>query len=111
MTAFKAVLMSSFANSRASIPRNGVSSLSKLFSTSHPKSIISKESLMAQEDRAQLREFLYGKCKSVSSSSYRRGLLVQWLFFEFDEANLVPGSSTGFIALVRWSCLLMVGSK
>ncbi|KAL5789288.1 hypothetical protein ACOSQ2_004176 [Xanthoceras sorbifolium] len=64
MTAFKAVLMSSFANSRASIPRNGVSSLSKLFSTSHPKSIISKESLMAQEDRAQLREFLYGKCKS-----------------------------------------------
>ncbi|KAL5787517.1 hypothetical protein ACOSP7_004466 [Xanthoceras sorbifolium] len=63
MTTFKAILLSSFANSRASIPRNGVPSLSKLFSTSHPKSIISKESLVAQEDRARLHEFLHGKCK------------------------------------------------
>ncbi|KAL5856574.1 hypothetical protein ACOSQ3_004032 [Xanthoceras sorbifolium] len=64
MTAFKAILLSSFPHSRLSILINGVSSLSKLFSTSHPKSIISKESLMAQEDRARLREFLHGKCKS-----------------------------------------------
>ena len=58
MRAFKATLLS-----RASLPRNGVSSLSKLFTTSHPESK-SKDSLMAEEDRARLREFLHGKCKS-----------------------------------------------
>ncbi|KAK3185103.1 hypothetical protein Dsin_032389 [Dipteronia sinensis] len=60
MTAFKATLLSV---SRASIPRNGVSSLSKLFTTSHPESQ-SKDSLMAEENRARLHEFLHGKCKS-----------------------------------------------
>ncbi|KAL5856613.1 hypothetical protein ACOSQ3_004071 [Xanthoceras sorbifolium] len=57
MTAFKAILLSSFAHSRSSILRNGVSSLSKHFTTSYPRSIISK-------DEARLREFLHGKCKT-----------------------------------------------
>ncbi|KAK1567573.1 hypothetical protein Q3G72_013738 [Acer saccharum] len=56
-------LLSSISHSRASIPRNGVSSLSKLFTTSHPDSK-SKDSMMAETDRARLREFLHGKCKS-----------------------------------------------
>ncbi|KAK1575453.1 hypothetical protein Q3G72_005607 [Acer saccharum] len=56
-------LLSSISHSRGSIPRNGVSSLSKLFTTSHPKSK-SKDSVMAEEDRARLHEFLHGKCKS-----------------------------------------------
>ncbi|KAK2651592.1 hypothetical protein Ddye_011448 [Dipteronia dyeriana] len=46
-----------------SIHGNGVSSLSKLFNTPHP-STISKDSVMAEEDLARLREFLHGKCKS-----------------------------------------------
>ncbi|KAL5854215.1 hypothetical protein ACOSQ4_004017 [Xanthoceras sorbifolium] len=57
MTAFKAILLSSFAHSTSSILRNGVSSLSKHFTTSHPKSIISR-------DEARVHEFLHGKCKS-----------------------------------------------
>ncbi|KAK1567696.1 hypothetical protein Q3G72_015331 [Acer saccharum] len=53
MTAFKVILLLS---SRPSIPRNGLSSLYKLFSTSHSNSI--------SKDPARLREFLNGKCKS-----------------------------------------------
>ncbi|KAI9176388.1 hypothetical protein LWI28_002173 [Acer negundo] len=56
-------LLSSISHSRGSIPRNGVSSLSKLFTTLHPESK-SKDLLMAEEDRARFREFLHGKCKS-----------------------------------------------
>ncbi|TXG53686.1 hypothetical protein EZV62_018942 [Acer yangbiense] len=57
MTALKA-LLSPVTHSRASIPRNGFPSLFKLFTTSHPKSM-SKDS-----DRARLRDFIHGKCKS-----------------------------------------------
>ncbi|KAK1567060.1 hypothetical protein Q3G72_007653 [Acer saccharum] len=62
MTFFKATLLSSISHSRASIPRNGVSSLSKLFTTSHPDSK-SNYSVVTETDRARLREFLHGKCK------------------------------------------------
>ncbi|TXG66938.1 hypothetical protein EZV62_008213 [Acer yangbiense] len=58
MIGFKATLLSPISHSRASFPRNGVSSLSKLLTTSHPKSK-SKDS-----DRARLHEFIHGKCKS-----------------------------------------------
>ncbi|TXG66941.1 hypothetical protein EZV62_008216 [Acer yangbiense] len=58
MIGFKASLLSSISHSRASIPRNEVSSLSKLFTTSHPKS------KSEDSDRARLHEFIHGKCKS-----------------------------------------------
>ncbi|KAK2651596.1 hypothetical protein Ddye_011452 [Dipteronia dyeriana] len=54
MTTFKAT---------TSIHSNGVSSLSKHVTTPHPSSI-SKDSVMAEEDRALLREFLHEKYKS-----------------------------------------------
>ncbi|KAL5756508.1 hypothetical protein ACOSP7_020935 [Xanthoceras sorbifolium] len=62
MTFFKATLSSSFTHSTSN-PRDDVSSLSKLFTTTNPKSI-PKESVMSEEDRAWVSEFLHGKYES-----------------------------------------------
>ncbi|KAL5756495.1 hypothetical protein ACOSQ2_021241 [Xanthoceras sorbifolium] len=64
ITFSKATLLSSFTHSSVRNPAtSNLRDESKHFITSHPKYIL-KESLMAEEDRAGVREFLYGKYKS-----------------------------------------------
>ncbi|KAI9174151.1 hypothetical protein LWI28_012797 [Acer negundo] len=89
MRAFKANLLS-----RASIPRNGVSSPSKLFTTSHP------ESKSKDSDRARVREFLHGKCKSGKINLHKASYFFDYMI----HVQLTPPVSSFnilFTALVK----------
>ncbi|KAK4848860.1 hypothetical protein QYF36_018126 [Acer negundo] len=82
MRAFKATKLSSISHSRASIPGNGVSSLTKHFTTSH------RESKSKDSDRAHLREFLHGKCKSEIAAMELHG------FSSLSSKMAMPSSSS-----------------
>ncbi|KAL5758308.1 hypothetical protein ACOSP7_020919 [Xanthoceras sorbifolium] len=108
MTFSKATLLSSFTHSSVRNPAtSNLRDESKHFITSHPKYIL-KESLMAEEDRAGVREFLYGKYKSGLCKN--DGVLDAFEFFHTLE-NCKLNLPLKFSVILSMDCVNLGGSK